>query len=626
MEIDEVSDEEIDQFHSNRISEDEEEISESESSAEEVLGLDELSSDEDSAPEREVEQDKDIAKISSKWGKSRSNYFKQGDQSEEEDDESDDAEMEEKEASRLQKSKDSMVGKQDYELDDSEEDAPIMKSSKKKKSIKGKQLDRVASQAPELLGLLSEFKTHLTALSSRVHPVLHKLSDGSVATENGLSYLEAKSQAILTYCINIAFYLLLKSEGQSVKDHPVIAQLVRVRSVLERLKPLDAKLKNQIDDILKSADGIGKETSKPDAKELLIDDEEGSNSESEESSSEEPENCSRKTVSKTYIVPKVAATSFEESDGKRNKRAAQLKNKMKNNSMLSELRNEFSERPEEIPSVGVGFQDVKNREIDSERRKYEEDNFTRLVETKKEKLERRKREREADRAFTGFKDLDDFGDLDKIVQKSERMKEGGDDEARKQQELQRFMNKMEQEAHRDEKHKKKSSSGDGQAPARDPMAIGLLKTQRELVAEEIRMQEMADKKAMRMLKNQHVQVDSDAEDDVYREAVGKSRSKKQVKDKVYSFPERMEPSDQNDIVGVDQKRKASYKMLKNKGLQPHKKKEDRNPRVKKRKQYEAKLKSRAGQVKSIRTGEGDAYGGEAAGLRTQIVASRRPGR
>lgn len=47
--------------------------------------------------------------------------------------------------------------------------------------------------------------------------------------------------------------MLLKSQGKSIKDHPVIDQLVRIRTVMEKLKPLDAKLKHQIDKLLKIA-------------------------------------------------------------------------------------------------------------------------------------------------------------------------------------------------------------------------------------------------------------------------------------------------------------------------------------------------------------------------------------
>ena len=58
---------------------------------------------------------------------------------------------------------------------------------------------------------------------------------------------------MLSYCINIAFYLLLKAEGKPVKDHPVVLRLVEIRTYIEKLRPIDKKLKYQIDKLLKMA-------------------------------------------------------------------------------------------------------------------------------------------------------------------------------------------------------------------------------------------------------------------------------------------------------------------------------------------------------------------------------------
>ena len=51
---------------------------------------------------------------------------------------------------------------------------------------------------------------------------------------------------MLSYCSSIVFYLLLKAEGRSVKDHPVIERLVEIRLYLEKLRPIDKKLQYQV--------------------------------------------------------------------------------------------------------------------------------------------------------------------------------------------------------------------------------------------------------------------------------------------------------------------------------------------------------------------------------------------
>ena len=69
-------------------------------------------------------------------------------------------------------------------------------------------------------------------------------------------------------------------------------------------------------------------------------------------------------------------------------------------------------------------------------------------------------------------------------------------------------------------------------------------------------------------------------------------------------------------------RKATQKILKNRGLVPSRPKENRNPRVKKRRRYEQAVKRRKGQVVPMRTNEADQYMGEKSGIRADVTHSR----
>lgn len=79
---------------------------------------------------------------------------------------------------------------------------------------------------------------------------------------------------------------------------------------------------------------------------------------------------------------------------------------------------------------------------------------------------------------------------------------------------------------------------------------------------------------------------------------------------------------EEESIGPDSKRKITYLIEKNKGLTPHRKKEVRNPRLKKRLAYESKKKK----LKSIRAvysgGEGKGgYSGEKTGIKKGLVKS-----
>ena len=72
------------------------------------------------------------------------------------------------------------------------------------------------------------------------------------------------------------------------------------------------------------------------------------------------------------------------------------------------------------------------------------------------------------------------------------------------------------------------------------------------------------------------------------------------------------------------KRKITYAIEKNKGLTPHRKKDVRNPRVKKRKKFDEK-KKKLGSIKPVYKG-GEArggYGGELTGIKSNLVRSTK---
>lgn len=79
------------------------------------------------------------------------------------------------------------------------------------------------------------------------------MREGQLATAEGVSYLEAKYLLLLHYCIHLVFYVLLKAEGRPVRDHPVIARLVEIRAFLEKARPIDKRLRYQMDKLLAAA-------------------------------------------------------------------------------------------------------------------------------------------------------------------------------------------------------------------------------------------------------------------------------------------------------------------------------------------------------------------------------------
>lgn len=117
------------------------------------------------------------------------------------------------------------------------------------------------------------------------------------------------------------------------------------------------------------------------------------------------------------------------------------------------------------------------------------------------------------------------------------------------------------------------------------------------------------------------------EEDYYDLVAGRSSAKKASKAKLAAAEQAAAangllariPDEEMD--GDEGKRAISYAIEKNKGLHPKRKKEVRNPRVKKRKKFEEK-KKRLGSIRPVYGGgEGKGYQGELTGIKGGLVRS-----
>lgn len=119
--------------------------------------------------------------------------------------------------------------------------------------------------------------------------------------------------------------------------------------------------------------------------------------------------------------------------------------------------------------------------------------------------------------------------------------------------------------------------------------------------------------------------DAENEEDYYQYIASASRQKKEEK-KAGKASSREKLGvydvDMEGAVGLDGKRAINYMIEKNKGLAPKRKKDVRNPRVKKRKKFAEKQKKLGSMRQVYKGGESrEGYGGEATGIKTRLVKS-----
>eukprot|EP00927_Polykrikos_kofoidii_P072894 TRINITY_DN68972_c0_g1_i1.p1 TRINITY_DN68972_c0_g1~~TRINITY_DN68972_c0_g1_i1.p1 ORF type:complete len:639 (+),score=178.09 TRINITY_DN68972_c0_g1_i1:105-2021(+) len=187
----------------------------------------------------------------------------------------------------------------------------------------GKKRAIMKKEAPELVPLLEDFQAKLSSLKQML-PLLAPVALKNIPA-SGVAFLEAKASLLLNTLANISFYLLTRAEGGSIRSHPVISQLVWLRSLHGKLGSIDKKLKQKMRKATKAAKKTIAEAAAKAEDGQTDEDKEGEDDEAEGSapipklrpSLRERLDHLRKTLPVTAKIAKSAASLAQQPSGRR---------------------------------------------------------------------------------------------------------------------------------------------------------------------------------------------------------------------------------------------------------------------------------------------------------------------
>merc|ERR1719315_622448 len=73
-------------------------------------------------------------------------------------------------------------------------------------------------------------------------------------TSQGISFLDLKNGLLLEYNTNLTYLMLKKTRGESIEEEKAVERLCYLRTVMEKIRPIEHKLKYQIDKCVKIAE------------------------------------------------------------------------------------------------------------------------------------------------------------------------------------------------------------------------------------------------------------------------------------------------------------------------------------------------------------------------------------
>ncbi|XP_026518477.1 neuroguidin-like, partial [Terrapene carolina triunguis] len=113
--------------------------------------------------------------------------------------------------------------------------------------------EQLVSDLPPALALLGSLQEQVVGVTAHVQGLLQRVRAGAFPTEKGLSFLELKAQLLLFYLQDLAQLVLEKTSGRSLVAQPAVLRLAELRTVLEKMRPIEQKLRYQVDKLVKAA-------------------------------------------------------------------------------------------------------------------------------------------------------------------------------------------------------------------------------------------------------------------------------------------------------------------------------------------------------------------------------------
>ena len=272
--------------------------------------------------------------------------------------------------------------------------------------------------------------------SSLMPCIQEHLTSSEFSPQHGLDFLESKNSLLLSYLIDLTLLMRNRLMGKEPKDN--LHRLVEMRTVLDKMRNLDKRLRYQIDKLLASqtnassfatSDGATQEDPlqfRPGAMEDDDDEDNEKRDSEDEKSSDSSEvdgdnvddddddddlASARQTIrmaeagdkepkdddddAAVYRAPRLAAVPYtHDQEDRQAERDKRQRRRMRASELARVLRHEFGDAPEQQDVHGgseLGQQREAARRLaqrEAEKTAFEEDQMVRLTTTRKEKKER----------------------------------------------------------------------------------------------------------------------------------------------------------------------------------------------------------------------------------------------
>ncbi|KAF8770429.1 Something about silencing protein 10 like protein [Argiope bruennichi] len=92
--------------------------------------------------------------------------------------------------------------------------------------------------SPELFVFIDELKEKSAELKEKISPLYAAVQDGKISDSKLSSFINNYYLILMHYCMNLSFYMAIRSKGPVMSSHPVIKSINTFKNMVDKLKDL----------------------------------------------------------------------------------------------------------------------------------------------------------------------------------------------------------------------------------------------------------------------------------------------------------------------------------------------------------------------------------------------------
>lgn len=240
--------------------------------------------------------------------------------------------------------------------------------------------EKIEEELPLFHRTLLDVKEQADLIEKEIALKLKQLKTKDISS--GVSLLDVKNLTMIQYMCDLIGVAKCKLTGASISGDKVgfVNRSVESRTVLEKIVPLEKKITYQIDKLVQDTPSAASDPLNfaPDVDDLVPSDQDSEGD-------DDGDINDLKSQEQKYVPPHIATIQYnEKQEGKEIRKAKELQRTIERSSVLADSFADISDHPAEISNYTATDRRnvIKQR---NERLKFEEDNFKRVMQTKKEK-------------------------------------------------------------------------------------------------------------------------------------------------------------------------------------------------------------------------------------------------